>query len=114
MPVLRWFIGDMGFYGNQQHFLGLTAQYAGLHPSPRQDLEVFQGHRHILLLCLGTHIQYVDTQVAISAVPLNPNNFWDFSGVSGEIAKFPHKNAPKTPNTRPFKPGDSHQIPEFP
>jgi hypothetical protein len=104
----------MGFHGNQQHFLGLKAQYARLHPSPRQDLEVFQGYWHILLLRSRSHIQYVDTQVAISAVPLNPNNFRDFSVVTGEIAKFPHKNAPKTPITRPFKPGDSHQIPEFP
>ena len=114
MPVLRCFIGAMGFHGNQQHFLGLKAQYAGLHPVPRQNLEVFRDYWHILLLHLRPYIQYIDYQAAISAVPLNPNNFRDFGGISGEIAKFTHKNTPKTPITRPFKPGDSHQIPESP
>jgi hypothetical protein len=44
---------------------------------------------------------------------IKSQQFSNFSGATGEIAQFPNKNTPKTPNIRPFKPGDSHQIPEF-
>ena len=114
MPVLRCFIGGMGFHGNQQHFLGRRAQYAGSDTSTGQDLGTYWEIRHILLMCRKIRIQYVDTLTAISLVPLNPNNFRILSERAGDLAKSPPQNTPKTPNTRPFKPGDSHQIPEFP